>query len=463
MRANNYHLFSDGSTHIAYDQNEMIIYRIDDETWQNPDKLQNSNGQPEKTAAAPKPDPVTQESPSNSWFLERLVLILTTDCNLRCSYCYAEGGDYGLKREKMTKQMAQKSIQWATEVFAGIGTIQFFGGEPTLNPSAMEAVYDAFELKKTDENLTDQLQYAIVTNGTYWNDHLDKLVDRQPIHITFSIDGPKVVHDANRYFASGKGCHDDTIKNFLEFQEYCTQSKSSLGVEMTFTPQALDAGWGVWELAQYSSQELGLSEAHIAPVTTEPDDTNCWLERIPEISQSYRTATKNSLQSIMAGEYIGFSVAAGMLRTLITKRNREVICPAGVGTLAVDPSGEVYPCFMFTGQPDKVICNVNSAPDLQVIRQRILDFAQYNFKHTHPTCRSCWAIKICSGCVGDTEISMGSLEKESPVLCSIMKNVAEETMLFLGQVQSDPEQWAIFVENYKKFRLNVENKTQTVI
>ncbi|MDW8325353.1 MAG: radical SAM protein [Anaerolineales bacterium] len=464
-----WHLFSDGQTHIAYNPENMTFYRLTDQAWAERHLAEPATDSPPVPEAGSAP---TQEEPSSrlqavfavpvneeNWTLERLVMIVTTHCNLRCRYCYAKDGAYGMPRQQMDANLARRAVDWMLQLFSFIATLQFFGGEPSLNYEAIRAVCEAFEQHYASGRLEKLPQYAMVTNGTCLPPRLEELIRRYGMHVTYSIDGPPEVHDRNRFFMSGKGSFQKTIANFKRLR---LVNSASVGVEMTFSPQALDAGYGIWELAQFSRVELGLPEPHIAPVASEPGGVTSWDRRIEEAVASYRIAAANSLQSLLDGQYVSFSIVSGMLRTLISKRPRNIICPAGAATLAVDPQGDIYPCFMFAGHSAVCLGNVNTPADRKILADRLRAFMRHNRKDTHAACRECWARSLCSGCLGDTQLSTGSLEGESPLMCAIMKAVAEETMLFLAKIRNDAEAWRRFVNHYRQWRLDLVNPAQVV-
>ena len=62
--------------------------------------------------------------------IRRITLHVSNDCNLRCKYCYAEGGNYKQERRLMTMETAQMFVDFCCNNFDSIGYIVFFGGEP---------------------------------------------------------------------------------------------------------------------------------------------------------------------------------------------------------------------------------------------------------------------------------------------------------------------------------------------
>ncbi len=198
---------------------------------------------------------------------------------------------------------------------------------------------------------------------------------------------------------------------------------------MTLTPQTLESGYGVWDLVCFSATQLGILEPHIVPVGLEPDHPLNWGEKSAQaVIASYREAAAQSLETLLHGTYRGFSFLSAVLRTLILRRPRAFICPAGIGTLAVDPWGDIYPCFMFTGQTKWRLGNVMSTNGEAEKRKSTLGrFLSYNQKMTHPTCQQCWARHLCMGCLGNVQTTSGHLSGTWTLMCEILKGVAEDS------------------------------------
>jgi len=83
-----------------------------------------------------------------------LVLGITDDCNLRCMYCYAGGGD---EKTHMSWQVARRAVDLMVERSDSF-TVQFTGGEPLLRP-------DIFEIIEYGQG--KGLRMVIAINGTH--------------------------------------------------------------------------------------------------------------------------------------------------------------------------------------------------------------------------------------------------------------------------------------------------------
>jgi uncharacterized protein len=124
-----------------------------------------------------------------------LALSVTEDCNLRCRYCYACGGD---KRTSMIWPKALRAIDVMAECFSSF-KIQFTGGEPLLNMDLIEKAVDY--LGEKGLHVPCQIQ----TNATLIDSDVATRLKSLKIGIGVSLDGPPSVNDALRPFSDGSG------------------------------------------------------------------------------------------------------------------------------------------------------------------------------------------------------------------------------------------------------------------
>ena len=65
--------------------------------------------------------------------LQKVVINISNNCNLSCSYCYADGGNYGMDSRIMDKHTADNIIQDIRQKnIRQINRLILFGGEPFL-------------------------------------------------------------------------------------------------------------------------------------------------------------------------------------------------------------------------------------------------------------------------------------------------------------------------------------------
>ena len=72
--------------------------------------------------------------PVKSNEVKALCIHICHDCNLRCSYCFADEGAYHSEREFMSEQTAKRAIDFLIENSGNrkVLEVDFFGGEPLM-------------------------------------------------------------------------------------------------------------------------------------------------------------------------------------------------------------------------------------------------------------------------------------------------------------------------------------------
>lgn len=157
-----------------------------------------------------------------------LTLSLTSNCNLRCKYCYAFAGDThkDLSWEKIEAAIrlsveASKKIQKDTFklVFHG-------GGEPLVK---WDNLQKATELVK--ELWPEKYNFSVVTNATLLNDERARWLKENNFRVSVSLDGPKDVHDQQRVKVNNEGSFDECILGMSHLYNH----KVRFGIRATIT------------------------------------------------------------------------------------------------------------------------------------------------------------------------------------------------------------------------------------
>lgn len=148
---------------------------------------------------------------------EQLILNLTENCNLRCSYCIYSGG-YASQRshsnKTMSKDIALMSVDYffqrcAKEVYVG-----FYGGEPLLEFEKLKKIVAYCRAKPAS-----RINYSLTTNGVLLDEEKIRFFIRNGFSVTVSLDGPQHIHDRYRKTPQGIGTFDRVIENLQKFKD----------------------------------------------------------------------------------------------------------------------------------------------------------------------------------------------------------------------------------------------------
>lgn len=294
---------------------------------------------------AAKGAPLTPYRQDDEHELYKLVLVVAEACNLRCSYCYAEGGPYGRDVSMMEPETARRAVRDMFGRYRPIRTLQFFGGEPSLNLTAMQAAVDEARTMVAEGVLQQLPEFSIVTNAARLNDELLRFYADTNMSITVSHDGPQEVHDGQRPTVRGEASFQSIDATLGKFKT----AGIPFDIQCTYTRKHMLAGYRVPDLVDWFHQ-LGAQLIHIVPVTVpEGDELDVFFsEHFDDMVEGFREAVRMTFRAVDEGRTLRFGMVQEAMQLLQRgKAESPHYCNAGVNTLTVAATGEVYPCFMF--------------------------------------------------------------------------------------------------------------------
>ncbi|HEY3912950.1 MAG TPA: radical SAM protein, partial [Verrucomicrobiae bacterium] len=181
--------------------------------------------------------PRIDDQPLSSPPLRALSLAIAQKCNLGCTYCYAQQGDFGGAPKNMSLAVANRAVDLLlADAPAGAKfNLAFLGGEPLLNREALRAVTQRAALLAREAGVT--LTFSITTNGTLLTAEDAVFFEEFGFAVTISLDGPREVHDALRPYKGGTGSFDRVMKNLAPFLG--AQRRMQVSARVTVTPANL--------------------------------------------------------------------------------------------------------------------------------------------------------------------------------------------------------------------------------
>ncbi len=301
--------------------------------------------------------PMTPYQVPKNHGLYKLVLTVAQACNLRCTYCYAEGGPYGKDVSRMSEETARQAIRKMFTDYSPIRTLQFFGGEPTLNLSTMKAAVDEVRSMIMEQAITTPPRFAIVTNALRMTNELVNFYADSDMMITVSHDGPAEVHDALRPGLRGETSFDTVDANLKRLKD----AGIAFDVQCTYTRKHILAGYRVPNLLKYF-HDIGAQSVHIVPVTVpKGHELDIFFsEYFSDMVQGYREAVQISFRAMLEGRKLRFGMLEEAVQLLKPgKTESKHYCNAGVTTLTIAANGDIYPCFMFINKQGFQMGHVN--------------------------------------------------------------------------------------------------------
>jgi uncharacterized protein len=340
------------------------------------------------------PTPTPKVIPLAPFPLTTMVLNVTNQCNLSCTYCYEYGEDKivdtenGKQPKFMSEETARQSVEFMLKEAGTNPTahITFFGGETLLNFPVLQKTI-AYARRRAAEVGKD-VDFSLTTNATLLKPEIIEFLAENNVGVTISIDGPREVQDKFRVFNNGAGSYDVVAPKIRELLR--RHRSRPIGARVTLTSADLD----VRRIYRHLTEDIGFWEVGFAPVTTSPNRAHAIGEGgYDQMLEQFRELADEFLEASVANRHHGFSNVKETLEELHKGVSKAFPCGAGLGLLGVATDGDVALCHRFAGSDAHKIGTVNDGVDRN---------AQHAFLERHhiankTDCSICWARPLCSG------------------------------------------------------------------
>ncbi|MGV8088778.1 MAG: radical SAM protein [Methanothrix sp.] len=258
-----------------------------------------------------------------------LALSVTSDCNLRCRYCYARGGESSASMNWIT---ARRAIDVMAECFDGF-KIQFTGGEPLLNLNLIEWAVDY--LSELGLHVPCQVQ----TNATLITSDVAGRLNDLKIGIGVSLDGPPSVNDRIRPFSNGRGSTRSALKGIMALRDEGIR----IGTTCVLSRANARALAGLVELCSY----LGNVEGIAIDFLRQTGRGGNWMQPDAAVaSRSIEAAIERAEGLVqMGGSLVRFRELERMRNTVEEGRERLHHCYFDAcRSVVVMPGGKAFVC-----------------------------------------------------------------------------------------------------------------------
>lgn len=267
---------------------------------------------------------------------KRLILVITTDCNLSCDYCYTK---------RICKDMDFATIKKAINLFLKISssspheptTIRFFGGEPLLRVDLIEKTIEYCKSRYPQFSFN----FTVSTNGTIMSNSIAALLKKHHIDYRLSMDGSQETHDSCRKFADGLGTFKRIMNNL--------KTLKSNGIKPFIRVTCHPKNTANLHKDVLFFKENGFTDIEIVPaygIEWNTEQIQEWQKQLRLIKDFYykELANKTGFRICFFDSYLE-SFAAGNFRQMLSCALGEV--------LTVSPEGGLFACDSYLYRPDK--------------------------------------------------------------------------------------------------------------
>jgi uncharacterized protein len=256
-------------------------------------------------------------------------MLVTTACNLRCSYCIEKE----LQVLPMPDEVAARAIDLFMFLAHGAQTAEIIvtGGEPLMRFRSLRSIVGRVDLAAREHGISYQL--VLKTNGTMMTAEIADFLKDGPWRVVVSIDGSEESHDRHRNDRSGRSTWHAVTAAVAVLMERGVECVASMTVHPSACSTVLR---NVREL-----QKLGLNRIDIGPAY----GTVQWSE----VQSQHFAESLGKLAALMKSEFTkGRLLEIGPLyqeSEHVQNQLRNVWgCKAGSSNLAFLPDGSIAGC-----------------------------------------------------------------------------------------------------------------------
>lgn len=359
--------------------------------------------------------------------LRSLYLLVSGDCNLSCSYCYADGGGYGRPIRTMTSDTMEMALRKLLPRNGRL-TVSFFGGEPMMNFALIRhAVTLGAQLGK---ELNAEIRFALTTNGTLLDAEQVDFLRGHFSHVAVSLDGSRSITNHGRKFKNGDG---DVYGRIVANLSLLKQARIPYALRGTIPEErACETEAAVRHVAALGAAGWRV-EAAAGAKPWRRDNWRVFIEGMSRLQAESRGALLIGKPMVMAGEL--YKAAAYRLRG----RRQQYPCLAGQGMLAVSTEGDVYPCHRFVAVDSACMGNVHDGDFPGDRYYRVAEGLEQNSVDERQKCHRCTVRYVCGGECPMHCMLRGDMAKPSGNHCALKLRTIGETLRFLDETTATPD------------------------
>ena len=280
-------------------------------------------------------------------------LILTTDCNLRCKYCYEEAvRDIGVDVGVSFDYDLPSEISYDVNDLARFCSLDpdcsliFYGGEPLLQIDRIKQIMDRVPAKR----------FLIQTNGTLLHE-LDANYIRRLHTIAVSVDGRESTTD----FFRGAGTFKKVIMNVRHVV------KQGFGGELIARMTVMEPV-DIYEEVRWllDNDEFSFPSVHWQLNAGfwndfERRDFERWVE--DSYNPGIRRLVRFWVDQMKKGKVLRIYPFLGIAKSLLEGKPSKLRCGAGWANYAIQTDGRIIPCPSMWGMREFYLGDIrNSSP-----------------------------------------------------------------------------------------------------
>jgi len=311
-------------------------------------------------------------------------LILTSDCNMACSYCIARG----LPKATLSIEEGKEAIDLFIRLGGGASSaeITLTGGEPLLVFPLAERLICYAEEQTRAAGMDPS--FVLKTNGTILNDTIIDFICEHRLKVVISIDGVSGIHDRHRLTKQHYPTHSIVLRNLIVLLERNVECVASATIHPDACSSLFD---NVYQLHEIGINRIDVGPAYDTVKWSEPD-VSTLIDSLLDIGRYIRNVRSSGGELEVGPVYRFTEHIGGVLKDSWG-------CHAGSTNLAFMPNGQIVGCsslaMLAARFPELIIGDIVHGMYTEAL-DRFLEIAQADV-HRRPYCKSCETALNCTG------------------------------------------------------------------
>ncbi len=317
--------------------------------------------------------------------IQGIMLLLTHNCNLNCTYCYENNKSNKVMQFQTAKEIISKTFKNLHP--NTILHIHYMGGEPLLQFKLIKQITEWVISNKW----RSKYRFFIPTNGTLLDSEMKEWFKRhrELVKLGLSCDGNKISQDTNR----------SNSYQLIDFDFFKDVYPDRM-IKMTISPSSISEFYnGVIDLNQKGFMYIDAELAH--GVEWKREDILEYKIQLNKLIEYYSSNPRIPRVSLF-----NINVPLILRNDLPPKK-----CGCGSNFRTYDTDGSEYYCQLFSPI---------SLSEKMIEKSKKLDMNDYSL-FTNDICSRCILRNVCIGCCGMNFRYTGKLGTIQPIFCHIFK------------------------------------------
>ena len=317
-----------------------------------------------------------------------IILLITYDCNLRCTYCYEPKKAHFKMTAETAKSCIKKTIDSLDDSYDSV-IVQLMGGEPLLS---FDLIKEVSEWIWSQEFKVKVRNVHAPTNGTVLNPEMKEwlVANKDKFSLALSFDGDRLMHNMNRSASADEIDLSFFSKTFPEVPVKMTLSPDTIGHFFEGYRFLIEQGFKQIGPTLAIGDNIGWKKEHLSILKHQLDLFVEYFLEHPEVERVGNFALPVS--------------------NILYEDAPDHTCRVGRDIVCYDYNDKAYPCHIFSPIAMDAVKSLRSTK---------IDFEQVRSEKS--PCEKCALNKVCSRCFGINYRDRGNCMLPSAFDCAQFK------------------------------------------